>query len=78
MEMIAAQQRGIHVECFHFGSQSEGTTIPGLQSDIDVLFSNIKANIMRVWGDWKAGMVNLLMLNDDMIPQYLLQVIRKY
>ncbi|KAH3780348.1 hypothetical protein DPMN_158161 [Dreissena polymorpha] len=65
-------------ECFHFGSQSEGTTIPGLQSDIDCLhFMNI-VNIMRVWEDWEAGMISMMMLHDDITPpqQYLLQVIR--
>ncbi|KAH3740103.1 hypothetical protein DPMN_046798 [Dreissena polymorpha] len=33
---------------------------------------------MRAWGDWEAGMVNLLMLHDNITPPqlYLLQVIR--
>ncbi|KAH3710317.1 uncharacterized protein LOC127857155 [Dreissena polymorpha] len=63
-------------ECFHFGSQSEGTTTPGLQSDIDILFSNNGVNIMTVWEDWKAGLSNLLMIWGDFTPpqQYLLQV----
>ena len=57
-------------ECFHYGSQSEGTTTPGLKSDIDFLMSSNNTNIMSVWGDWEAGMKNLLMLNDDIIqPQ---------
>ncbi|KAH3824639.1 hypothetical protein DPMN_126476 [Dreissena polymorpha] len=34
---IIDQCAGMDSECFHFGSQSEGTTIPGLQSDIDLL-----------------------------------------
>ncbi|KAH3870349.1 hypothetical protein DPMN_033531 [Dreissena polymorpha] len=68
----------MNANCFHFGSQSEGTTKPGLQSDIDILYSNNDVNIMRVWGDWEAGMGNLLMLHDDRTPpqQYLLQVSR--
>ncbi|KAH3740047.1 uncharacterized protein LOC127851441 isoform X1 [Dreissena polymorpha] len=71
---------GSTAQYFHFGSQSEGTTIPGLQSDIDVLISSGKVKIMRVWVDWEAGMCNFLMLQDDMTPpqQYLLQVIKFY
>ena len=80
MEIMLAHLEGNSVECFHFGSQSEGTTTPGLQSDIDILFSYNILNIMKVWGDWKAGMMNLLMLYDDSIPpqQCLLQVIKDF
>ncbi|XP_052245732.1 uncharacterized protein LOC127854713 [Dreissena polymorpha] len=77
METIAGQLSGVTVECFHFGSQSEGTTTPGLNSDIDMLQSYYHTNIMTDWRDWKAGLHNLLMLHDDHTPpqQYLLQVI---
>ncbi|KAH3750085.1 uncharacterized protein LOC127848803 [Dreissena polymorpha] len=76
IEHIFLQHLGKDEECFHFGSQSEGTTTPGLQSDIDLLSSYKEMNIMTVWEDWKAGMANLLMLRDDTTPpqQYLLQV----
>ncbi|XP_052241476.1 uncharacterized protein LOC127851686 isoform X2 [Dreissena polymorpha] len=78
IEKIALQLRGKNSECFHFGSQSEGTTTPGLQSNIDFLLSN--NTIMTICEDWKAGMNNLLMLRDDTTPpqQYLLQVIKPY
>ncbi|KAH3896975.1 hypothetical protein DPMN_021158 [Dreissena polymorpha] len=77
MWTIQSQLRGFDAECFHFGSQSEGTTTPGLQSDIDLLFSRSDRTIMSVWEDWKSGMRNLLILHDDSTPpqQYLLQVI---
>ncbi|KAH3740370.1 hypothetical protein DPMN_047076 [Dreissena polymorpha] len=80
IEKIANQLFGKNNECFHFGSQSEGTTTPGLQSDIDLLGSCNIFNIMTVWEDWKAGMKNLLMLHDNTTPpqQYLLQVIQVY
>ncbi|XP_052238624.1 uncharacterized protein LOC127849915 [Dreissena polymorpha] len=80
IEKIAYQLQGHDIECFHFGSQSEGTTTPGLQSDIDFLTSDHKFNIMTFWEDWKTGMNNLLMLHDDTTPpqQYLLQVIKPY
>ncbi|KAH3751949.1 uncharacterized protein LOC127847954 [Dreissena polymorpha] len=78
MAEIASKYNGQDFECFHFGSQSEGTTTPGLESDIDFLASDNTANIMKDWGHWKAGMRNLLMLKDDFTPpqQYLLQKIR--
>ncbi|KAH3897029.1 hypothetical protein DPMN_021213 [Dreissena polymorpha] len=79
--MIAWQLLGVEIaESFHFGSQSEGTTTPGLNSDIDYLHSNKCVNIMTDWNDWESGMVNLLLFRDDTTPpqQYLLQVIKKY
>ncbi|KAH3897387.1 hypothetical protein DPMN_021575 [Dreissena polymorpha] len=65
------------MECFHFGSQSEGTTTPGLLSDIDILYGRNEVNIMTDWEYWKAEMMNLLMLKCDNSPpqQYLLQLI---
>ncbi|KAH3840834.1 hypothetical protein DPMN_114290 [Dreissena polymorpha] len=93
-------------EVFHFGSQSEGTTTPGLQSDIDELHCDNTVNVMikkagmenilkvdydaheARWCDinavinlldWKAGMMNVLMLRDKNTPpqQYLVQIFRK-
>ncbi|KAH3690807.1 uncharacterized protein LOC127863782 [Dreissena polymorpha] len=80
IEKILEQLQEKNLECFHFGSQSEGTTTPGLQSDIDFLHSANIINIMTVWEDWRTGMYNLLMLRDDTTPpqQYLLQVIQDY
>ncbi|KAH3740243.1 hypothetical protein DPMN_046944 [Dreissena polymorpha] len=79
MERIRGQLYGLNLEYFHFGCQSEGTTIPGLKSDIDFLFSSNNENIMIVWEDWEAGMRNFLMLHDDITPpqQFLLQVIKE-
>ncbi|KAH3815884.1 hypothetical protein DPMN_144420 [Dreissena polymorpha] len=76
MEMLNNQLLGTNMNCFHFGSQSEGTTIPGLQSDVDFLTSYNNDNIMTVVEDWKAGMRNYLMLHGDSTDpqQYLLQV----
>jgi len=63
---------------FHFGSQSEGTTTPGLQSDIDQLDTNNDVNIMYSWADWQQGKFNLLMVREEDTPpqHYLLQWIR--
>ncbi|KAH3748700.1 hypothetical protein DPMN_183150 [Dreissena polymorpha] len=76
---ITGHLLGCRTACFHFGSQSEGTTTPGLNSDIDLLQSYCHTNIMTDWRDWEAGTWNLLMLHDYNTPpqHYLLQVIRR-
>jgi len=63
---------------FHFGSQTEGTTTPGLQSDTDILFTRNAVNIMNSWADWQQGTWNLLMVRDENTPpqHYMLQWIR--
>ncbi|XP_052776029.1 uncharacterized protein LOC128213948 [Mya arenaria] len=63
---------------FIFGSQSEGTTTPGLNSDIDTLFCLNDFNIMSSWSEWEAGRRNMLMVKEETCsPQhYLLQRIR--
>jgi len=78
MWTITDQARGLNSVAFHFGSQSEGTTTPGLQSDTDTLVSLNDFNIMLHWSDWKRGMFNLLMVKDESTPvqHYLLQRVR--
>ncbi|XP_052776035.1 uncharacterized protein LOC128213953 [Mya arenaria] len=77
-ETIKYKLRGRDVTCFNFGSQSEGTTTPGLNSDIDQLISLNDVNIMSSWSEWEAGRKNMLMVKEETCsPQhYLLQVIR--
>ncbi|KAH3876848.1 hypothetical protein DPMN_000699 [Dreissena polymorpha] len=78
MEMIGSKLDGKDFKCFHFGCKTEGTTIPRLQSDFDMLTSHNKVNVMRVLGDWLTVLINVLMLRDDITTpqQYLLQVFR--
>jgi len=75
---VVFHQAGHDMTTFHFGSQSEGTTTPGLQSDTDTLFTHNKVNIMYSWADWKQGKLNYLMVREDDTPpqHYLLQWIR--
>ena len=47
---------------YHFGSMSEGTTTPGMGSDIDTLKCNDDVNIMTGWPEWERGRMNLLMV----------------
>ncbi|KAH3740402.1 hypothetical protein DPMN_047108 [Dreissena polymorpha] len=80
MLTICSQLVGSQEEYFHFGSQSEGSTTPDLNSDIDLLIIDKRVNTMTDWRDWEAGMENFLMLHDAINPpqQYLLQVIHKH
>jgi len=78
MWSIVCQAHEHRSVAYHFGSQSEGTTTPGLQSDTDTLISLRNVNIMMHWSDWKQGMVNLLMVKDESTPvqHYLLLRVR--
>ncbi|XP_052785881.1 uncharacterized protein LOC128221341 isoform X5 [Mya arenaria] len=64
---------------FHFGSQSEGTTTLGMNSDIDLLGCDNETNIMSDWLDWEDGIQNFLMVKEESTPpqHYWLQWIRK-
>ena len=77
-EDVHEHQKGFDVTNFYFGSQTEGTTTPGLQSDTDLLFTPHYINIMYTWDDWQQGKRNLLMVRDEDTPpqHYLLQWIR--
>jgi len=78
MWTITDQAKGQNFVAFHFGSQSEGTTTPGLRSDTDMLISINDINIMLHWSDWKRGKFNFLMVKDESTPaqHYLLQRVR--
>ncbi|WAR20119.1 hypothetical protein MAR_001957, partial [Mya arenaria] len=77
-ETIFNKLQGRDFTSFYFGSQSEGTTTPGLNSDIDTLTCINIINIMSSWSEWEAGRRNMLMVKEETCsPQhYLLQVIR--
>ncbi|XP_052815819.1 uncharacterized protein LOC128242629 [Mya arenaria] len=69
---------GVHITTFNFGSQSEGSTTPGMNSDIDVVMCDHNYNIMSDWPDWEAGIRNFLMVKEESTPpqHYWLQCIR--
>jgi len=75
---VSSQLKGRDTTTYHFGSQSEGTTTPGLQSDTDMLITFNYWNIMYSMSDWQQGKANLLMVRyADTPPQhYLLQIYR--
>jgi len=78
MQTVCCTLMGRDCTAYYFGSQSEGTTTPGLQSDIDTLYALNDVNIMFRLSDWKWGKINLLMVRDETTPaqHYLLQVYR--
>jgi len=78
MMRLWSKLAGADCTLYHFGSQSEGTTTPGLHSDIDMLYTTSDVNIMYILSDWKQGRRNLLMVRDESTPaqHYLLQVYR--
>ncbi|XP_053398274.1 uncharacterized protein LOC128556681 [Mercenaria mercenaria] len=65
MVTITVQADGNNVTIHHLGSQSEGTTTPGLQSDLDTLQCHYEFNVMQDLAQWKQGKTNLLMIQDD-------------
>jgi len=77
-ETLTNQICGRPVVCYHFGSMTEGTTTPGMGSDIDTLGCSDSVNIMSGRPDWKRGKENLLMVKHATCsPQhYRLQEIR--
>ena len=78
MMTMCSKLMGSNITAYHFGSQSEGTTTPGLQSDIDTLYTMNDVNIMYRLSDWKQGKMSFLMVRDETTPAqlYLLQVYR--
>ncbi|XP_053395420.1 uncharacterized protein LOC128555814 [Mercenaria mercenaria] len=62
---------------YFLGSQCEGTTTTGLDSDIDNLLCHDDFNIIQDWADWEPGVYNYLMIQDETVsPGCLLQNLR--
>ncbi|XP_052792807.1 uncharacterized protein LOC128226789 [Mya arenaria] len=70
--------KGLDRTYFHFGSQSEGSTTPGMKSDIDILICDHYTNIMSDLADWEAMRQNGLMVKEETTPpqHYWLQFIK--
>jgi len=56
---------GLNIVVYHFGSMTEGTTTPGMGSDIDTLHCHDVVNIMSGWPEWERGRDNLLMVKHE-------------
>ncbi|XP_052819034.1 uncharacterized protein LOC128244925 [Mya arenaria] len=53
---------------YHFGSQTEGTTTPGMQSDIDSLSCINRIPVVLGWNEWKKGKRHLLVIKTEESP----------
>ncbi|XP_045174078.2 uncharacterized protein LOC123535456 [Mercenaria mercenaria] len=53
---------------YYLGSQSEGTTTLGLQSDWDILAPDGTGRILQDWSEWSHRSCNLLMIKDEKTP----------
>ncbi|KAL4222551.1 hypothetical protein ACF0H5_018590 [Mactra antiquata] len=62
--LISSKKHTVH----RFGSQSEGTTTLGIDSDEDILASILWVNVINDWCHWKHGKQSLLMLLRDNVP----------
>jgi hypothetical protein len=70
------QQR--YINMYFVGSQIEGTTTRGLNSDADYIWTICNYHTFQDWSEWKQGICNLLMIqNDTVSPGYCyLQMLR--
>ncbi|XP_060573351.1 uncharacterized protein LOC132731231 [Ruditapes philippinarum] len=65
MTNISNRSTDINLTHFFLGSQSEGTTTIGLDSDVDILVCNHDFNIIQDWSEWEHGKLNYLMIQDE-------------
>ncbi|XP_053405232.1 uncharacterized protein LOC128558926 [Mercenaria mercenaria] len=68
MRYCAGILRNLHSKYYYLGSQTEGSTTLGLESDTDLLMCNNKCKIVQNWGEWQPGLTNLLMIQDETVP----------
>ncbi|XP_060598292.1 uncharacterized protein LOC132752037 [Ruditapes philippinarum] len=78
IETVAKRSADVNFTVYCFGSQSEGTTTLGLNSDADILMADHDYNVIQDWSEWKQNKTNLLMIQDENVtPGYcFLQVLR--
>ncbi|XP_053377785.1 uncharacterized protein LOC128547921 [Mercenaria mercenaria] len=78
MHVITSRAADRQVTQYRMGSQSEGTTTRGLQSDTDILSCLDNVIVIQDWDVWTPGKGNLLMIQNETTPPgyCLLQLIR--
>ncbi|XP_045213407.2 uncharacterized protein LOC123564127 [Mercenaria mercenaria] len=78
MSTCTERLMGRNLSIYHFGSQSEGSTTKGLDSDADTLTCHNERNVIQHWGEWQPDRKSLLMIQDETTsPGYcLLQSLR--
>ncbi|XP_060552143.1 uncharacterized protein LOC132713518 [Ruditapes philippinarum] len=78
IQTLTWRSLGNNSTAYYFGSQSEGTTTEGLNSDFDVLYVEYAYNVIQDWSEWKQNKINYLMIQDENVtPGYcFLQLLR--
>ncbi|XP_052762192.1 uncharacterized protein LOC128204823 [Mya arenaria] len=66
---VDARGFGRNWTCYHVGSQTEGTTTLGMESDMDVLSSPDDSPVLLDWSEWQPSpQCSLLVLQDGSSP----------
>ncbi|XP_053374808.1 uncharacterized protein LOC128547108 [Mercenaria mercenaria] len=68
MHTIRMRANGRQTTIYDLGSQSEGTTTPRLQSDLDKLFCADRVIVIQDWSEWTPGKYNYLMIQNETTP----------
>ncbi|XP_060568768.1 uncharacterized protein LOC132727349 [Ruditapes philippinarum] len=78
IQTVTYRSIDVNYTVYNFGSQSEGTTTAGLDSDTDILNVNYDINVIQDWSEWKQNKINFLMIQDENVtPGYcFLQLLR--
>ncbi|XP_052769536.1 uncharacterized protein LOC128209523 [Mya arenaria] len=59
---------GVDAFFHHFGSQSEGSTTPGMTSDVDMLAYTDECCVIQDWSEWQPQKINHLVFKNERIP----------
>ncbi|XP_060562591.1 uncharacterized protein LOC132722166 [Ruditapes philippinarum] len=65
MRNIIHRLTDLNITEYFLGSQSEGTTTIGLNSDFDILGYHHDFNVIQDWSEWARDKFNLLMIQDE-------------
>ncbi|XP_052818092.1 uncharacterized protein LOC128244116 [Mya arenaria] len=68
MATISSQIKNINYITYHIGSQTEGTTTNGMESDIDILICLKNVPVILDWSDWQQGRPHLLVVKTGETP----------
>ncbi|XP_052817662.1 uncharacterized protein LOC128243767 [Mya arenaria] len=68
MKETMAQINNGNLTKYYFGSQTEGTTTLGMQSDIDVLVCACNFPVILNWSDWQQGRPHFLVVKTGATP----------
>ncbi|XP_045191696.2 uncharacterized protein LOC123548464 [Mercenaria mercenaria] len=68
MRSIFYQLSEINIKTYHFGSQTEGTTTPEMDSDLDTLDCQQNFNVITDNSYWKTGKENMSIIQNDLTP----------